>query len=45
VVFGIDQEQSAQTVRVRWGRGDVEEFRGLAAADRRLERGKPATAM
>ncbi len=43
VVFGLDQDQSAQTVRVHWGPGDEEEFRGLAA-DRywRLERGKPA---
>jgi enediyne biosynthesis protein E4 len=46
VVFGLDQDQAAQTVRVHWGPGDVEEFRGLAA-DRywRLERGKPAAAM
>jgi hypothetical protein len=46
VVFGLDQDQSAQTVRVHWGPGDEEEFRGLAA-DRywRLERGKPAAAM
>jgi hypothetical protein len=46
VVFGLDQDQSAQTVRVHWGPGDEEEFRGLAA-DRywRLERGKPASAM
>jgi len=45
VVFGLDQDQAAQTVRVHWGPGDVEEFRGLAA-DRywRLERGKPAAA-
>jgi hypothetical protein len=46
VVFGLDQDASAQTVRVHWGPGDVEEFRGLAA-DRywRLERGRPAAAM
>jgi hypothetical protein len=46
VVFGLDQDLSVQTVRVHWGPGDVEEFRGLAA-DRywRLERGKPAAAM
>ena len=46
VVFGLDQDQAMQTVRVHWGPGDVEEFRGLAA-DRywRLERGKPAAAM
>jgi hypothetical protein len=43
VVFGLDRDQSAQTVRVHWGPGDVEEFRGLAV-DRywRLERGRPA---
>jgi len=43
VVFGLDQDQTAQTVRVRWGPGDEEEFRGLAV-DRywRLERGKAA---
>ena len=42
VVFGLDQDQAAQTVRVHWGPGEVEEFRGLAV-DRywRLERGKP----
>jgi hypothetical protein len=46
VVFSLDQDPSAQTVRVHWGPGDVEEFRGLSA-DRywRLERGKPAAAM
>jgi len=46
VVFGLDQDQAMQTVRVHWGPGDVEEFRGLVA-DRywRLERGKPAAAM
>jgi hypothetical protein len=46
LVFGLDLDQAAQTVRVHWGPGDVEEFRGLAA-DRywRLERGKPAAAM
>ena len=46
VVFGLDQDQSAQTVRVHWGRGDQEDFRGLAA-DRYwiLERGKPARAL
>jgi hypothetical protein len=43
VVFGLDQDQSPQIVRVHWGPGDVEEFRGLSA-DRywRLERGKGA---
>jgi enediyne biosynthesis protein E4 len=46
VVFGLDQDQATQTVRVHWGPGDVEEFRNLTA-DRywRLERGKPAAAM
>jgi hypothetical protein len=46
VVFGLDRDQAAQTVRVHWGPGDVEEFRELAA-DRywRLERGKPPVAM
>ena len=46
VVFGLDQDQAMQTVRVHWAPGDVEEFRNLAA-DRywRLERGKPAAAM
>jgi hypothetical protein len=46
VVFGLDQDQSVPTVRVHWGPGDAQEFRGLAA-DRywRLERGKPAAAM
>jgi hypothetical protein len=46
VVFGLDQDHSAQTVRVHWGPGDVEEFQGLSA-DRywRLERGKAAAAM
>jgi enediyne biosynthesis protein E4 len=45
VVFGLDRDASAQTIRVHWGRGDVEEFRGLAV-DRYwlLERGKPARA-
>jgi enediyne biosynthesis protein E4 len=46
VVFGLAQDQAVQTVRVHWGRGDVEEFRGLVV-DRywRLERGKLAAAM
>jgi hypothetical protein len=45
VVFGLGGDQSMQTVRVQWGPGDVEEFRGLAA-DRYwiLERGKSAKA-
>jgi hypothetical protein len=45
VVFGLAEDQSAQTIRVHWRRGDVEEFRGLAV-DRYwiLERGKPARA-
>jgi hypothetical protein len=45
-VFGLAQDQAVQTVRVHWGRGDVEEFRGLVV-DRywRLERGKLAAAM
>jgi hypothetical protein len=46
VIFGLGQDQSPQTIRVHWGPGDVEEFRGLTT-DRywRLERRKPAAAM
>ena len=45
VMFGLGDDQSMQTVRVQWGPGDVEEFRGLAV-DRYwiLERGKAAKA-
>jgi hypothetical protein len=45
VVFGLGDDQSARSVRVQWGPGDVEEFRGLAV-DRywTLERGKSVKA-
>jgi hypothetical protein len=43
VLFGLGSESAAQTVRVRWASGQVEEFRNLAA-DRYwvLEAGKVA---
>ena len=46
VVFGLGDDGSAQTVRVDWPGGGVEEFRNLAI-DRYwiLERGKPPRAM